>query len=167
MRKRAIYLGLVGVAALLLLAWGANRIGLGKTSVAAAFDNPPDYPGYAWTRNGQAVPPEELGTSAGPQHCDLKSVTFLTIGWPLGTRSASADQARQYIRDPGGAIRSGNLKGTLTLRATLPTDARPTGYRYGSIQIIKSPSDEDRAIYVVGPDVAERWPRSNPVTLCQ
>ncbi len=134
--------------------------------MAAAFDYPPDYPGYAWTRYGHAVSAQELDTSAGSQHCEQQSVTFLTIGWPPGTRSTSSEHAHQYIRDPDGAVKSSNLKGSLALHATLPKDARPTGYRHGPIEIFTSSSDEEQAIYVVGPDVVERWPRSNPMTLC-
>jgi len=47
-----------------------------------------------------------------------------------------------------------------------PTDARPTGYTFRSIQIYLSPTDQDDAIYLVGPTGAERWPRSDPMTLC-
>jgi len=37
---------------------------------------------------------------------------------------------------------------------------------YGSIQIFVSPTDQDDAIYVVGALATERWPRSDPFTLC-
>ena len=83
LNRRTAYPLLLGILALLLLAWGANRLGVGKTSVAALFDYPPDYPGYTWMRNGQAVSPQELDVSAGGKHCDWQSVTFLTVGWPL------------------------------------------------------------------------------------
>src|SRR5439155_2355525 len=43
----------------------------GPFSVAVAFDDPPAYPGYPWTRNGEAVPSAELGASACPNYCDL------------------------------------------------------------------------------------------------
>jgi hypothetical protein len=55
----------------------------------------------------------------------------------------------------------------LVRHASLPPDARATGHRHGSIEIYVSPSDQERAIYVVGADGAERWPRSDPMTLCQ
>lgn len=42
----------------------------------------------------------------------------------------------------------------------------PTGYTYDSIQVYLSPTDQDEAIYVVGPFGSERWPRSDPMTLC-
>ena len=52
------------------------------------------------------------------------------------------------------------------LHATLPADAVATGYRYQAIEIYVSPSDQDDAVYVVGPGAVERWQRSEPMTLC-
>lgn len=141
------------------------RSGTPLSSVAAAFDLPPSYPGYAWTRDGNTVSPFELVTSAGPDHCGWESATYLTIGWPPGTVASSATGARLYIRDPHGAVAASYREG-LVVHASVPADARPTGHRHGSIQIYVSPSDQDRAIYVVGADGAERWPRSDPMTLC-
>jgi len=40
------------------------------------------------------------------------------------------------------------------------------GYRYGAIELYLNPSDQDEAIYVVSPTDVERWPRSDPMTLC-
>ena len=163
---RTAYPLLLGIVALLLLAWGANRLGVGKTSVAALFDYPPDYPGYTWTRNGQPVSPQELDVSAGGRHCDWESATFLTLGWPLGTNWPDSSQARQYVRDPHGVVKSAYVSEKPVLRAMLPVDALPTGYQHGLVQLFLSPSDDDLAIYVVGPDATERWPRSNPMTGC-
>jgi hypothetical protein len=51
------------------------------------------------------------------------------------------------------------------MRLFPPTPGRPaTGH--GAIEIFVSPSEQDRAIYVVGAGGAERWPRSDPMTLC-
>ena len=43
---------------------------------------------------------------------------------------------------------------------------RSMGYRYGAIELYLSPSDQDETIYVVSPTDVERWPRSDPMTLC-
>jgi hypothetical protein len=137
-------------------------IGVQTNSVAAAFDRPPTWPGYQWARNGWKVPWQELSTSAGPAHCGWESATFLNIGWPLGTRATRANQARLY--DPHDVV---GYRGRLIRNATLPHDARPTGYKLGSIQIYFSPSDQDRAIYLVARAGAERWPRSNPMLGCR
>jgi hypothetical protein len=135
------------------------------TDHAGYFDRTPRHPGYQWTRNGVLVSSRELGTSAGPEHCAWQSATFLTIGWPLGTISESARQSRQYIRDPRGVLH-GSFKERFAGSATLPRDARATGYRYGPFELFLSPSDQDQFVYVVGPSAVERWPRSDPMTLC-
>jgi hypothetical protein len=135
-------------------------------SVGVAFDNPPAYPGYQWTRNGQAVPAAELEASAGPNHCDWQSATILTIGWPLGTSAQNAGHSRYYIRDPKGVI-GGTYQQRLVKDAQLPATAKPSGYKLGSIELYLSPSDQDEAIYLVTPSGSERWPRADPTFGCQ
>src|SRR2546428_3510553 len=142
-----------------------ERGGLPGTTVAAAFASPPHYPGYAWERNGQKVPPSEIVAAAGPDHCGWQSATFLTIGWPLGTRSETADNARQYVRDPSGVV-SQALHAHLGFHGTLPADAQPTGYWYGAVQLYTSASDVDQSVYLVAGHDVERWPRSDPMTDC-
>ena len=74
--------------------------------------------------------------------------------------------ARECVGDPLSVVKGAYASEKLVLRATLPGDALPTGYQHGSVQLFLSPSDDDLAIYVVGPDATERWPRSNPMTGC-
>ena len=62
-------IGLATVAVLAILAWQSNLFDIRAGSVATAFDQPPPYPGYTWTRDGRAVAPEEMETIAGPSHC--------------------------------------------------------------------------------------------------
>ena len=135
-------------------------------TLGALFDPPPPAPGYQWTRNGVGVSFSELSTAAGSEHCDSQSATFLRIGWPLGTVANSRLDSRQYIRDPQGVIIGQPFRQRLDRHATLPTEARPTGYRYGTVELHLSPRDQDEFIYVIGPAGAERWPRSDPMTLC-
>lgn len=134
-------------------------------SVGVAFDNPPPYPGYQWTRAGRPVPAEELETSGGPNHCDWQSATILHIGWPVGTVSKNAGQTRVYIRDPK-AVMGGTYKDRLVKDAQLPATARSTGYKLGSIDLYLSPADQDEAVYLVAPSGAERWPRADPFYAC-
>jgi len=165
-RRTVVVLALVALAA---LGWRANLLGVRTElpfgSVATAFDPALDYPGYTWMRDGRSVSEFELATIAGPGHCGWGSATFVFIGWPPGTVAPSASQARQYIRDPQG-VTHGPYQALLERNVKLPSDARPTGYRLGAIELYLSPSDQDRWIYVVGPSGAERWPRSDPMTLC-
>jgi hypothetical protein len=142
-----------------------NPILANTSSVSAAFDNPPSYPGYQWTRNGKPAASEELGTAAGPNHCDWQSATILTIGWPLGTVSADTGHARTYIRDPKGVM-GGTYRQNFVTHAKLPTAARPTGYKLGSIELYLNPGDQDEAVYLVAPSGTERWPRANPFYAC-
>jgi hypothetical protein len=86
------------------------------------------------------------------------------LGWPLGTRPATAAGARQYVRDPRHGLAS--RLPALVLKANLPADAGPTGYAYGPVQLYLAPFDQDRAVYLVLGDSVERWPRSDPMTLC-
>jgi hypothetical protein len=162
-------LAILVLSALAIVAWRldlfAIRSGTPVSSVAAAFDLPPTYPGYSWTRDGETVSSFELVTSAGPGHCGWESATYLTIGWPPGTVATTAADAHLYIRDPHGVV-SSSYRDRLVRHASLPADARPTGHRHGTLAIYVSPSDQDQAIYVVGPSDAERWPRSDPMTLC-
>ena len=137
----------------------------GPFSVVVAFDNPPAYPGYQWTHNGKPVPAAELGASAGPNHCDWQSATILHVGWPLGTVSQNAGHSRSYIRDPKGVM-SEAYKQRLVKDAQLPSAARSTGYRLGSIEIYLSPTDQDEAVYLVSPSGVERWPRADPLFGC-
>jgi hypothetical protein len=99
-----------------------------------------------------------LRDSAGPDHCGWGSATAMFIGWPLGTNATTFAQARYYLRDPNGVV-GPEYRDRLVRNASLPADAKPTGYRLGPIQLYLSPTDEDEAIYVVAPSGAERWPR--------
>jgi hypothetical protein len=161
--------GVTVIAALVVLGWRFNGLGIRTASplasVAIAFDSPPASPGYAWTRDGRAVPREEVVAFAGPDHCRWQSATFLMIGWPPGTFANTAALARQYVRDPKAAVKS-SLRERLATNVELPGDARATGYRLGVIEIYLSAADQDQAIYVSGPGGTERWPRSDPMTLC-
>lgn len=136
-------------------------------TVAAYFDAPPPWPGQPWTKADQAVDAHVLESAGGPAHCDLQAVTFMTMGWPVGTFAATGDHARQYLRDrPQSAILAANLRGTWALDPKLPADAQDTGYRYGSVKLFVAPSDWDDYVYLVAPHDSERWPRSDPMTLC-
>ncbi|TMC36184.1 MAG: hypothetical protein E6J24_02785 [Chloroflexi bacterium] len=117
--------------------------------------------------NGQPIDTTHgMNTIAGPEHCDWQAATIMHLPWPLGTTPTSAAGVRQFIRDPKHVTPPRNLRGILQLHATLPADAFATGYRYQAIEVYVSPSDQDYAVYVVGPGAIERWQRSDPMTLC-
>jgi hypothetical protein len=138
----------------------------GWRTVGSYFDRPPAWPGKSWTQAGRAVDAAVLEASAGPSHCGWDSATFLNIGWPLGTRSTSAAQDRLYIRDPSRTLPTTYLLGSWARNPILPADASDTGYRYGALKLYLAPSDQDSYAYLVAPRDSERWPRSEPQTLC-
>ena len=144
----------------------AVLVSLGACGSGAQFAQPQPWPGIPWTKDGQQVPASVVEASAGPEFCGLKSATFLTMGWPPGTHAHFATQARQYVRDPKGVVRRSNLRSSLELHAKLPSDAKPTGYKDGAAELYLAPSDEDVAAYIVQGTQAERWPRSDPMTVC-
>ena len=146
-------------AAMLVLALGVSA------GCSAPPDAPPPYAGHTWTREGRAVSPEELTVISGPEHCEWQSATLLYIRWPPGTSASTSTQLRQYVRDPRGVM-SAELRDRLQLRATLPADARPTGYVSNDYGIYLSRTDQDEAIYVVSPRSVERWPRNQVVGAC-
>jgi hypothetical protein len=138
----------------------------GWRTVGSYFDHPPVWPGKPWTKAGRSIASEELEASAGPTHCSWDSATFLNVGWPLGTLAVDAGQGRQFIRDPRRTILGATLVGTWQHNPVLPPDATDTGYRYGSIKLYFAYTDHDYYAYLVAPADSERWPRSDPETLC-
>jgi hypothetical protein len=167
-RRRTVVI-VVLVLAIVALSWPLNifdvRARAPFASVASAFDAPPGYPGYGWSRDGRSVGEFELTTIAGPSHCGWQSATLMFIGWPVGTAAPTSGSARMYVRDPQGVYDTG-IRDRLVRNAKLPSHAKPTGYRLGPIELYLSPTDQDDAIYVVAPSGAERWPRVDPMRLC-
>ena len=139
------------------------------TTVASYFDNPPAWPGQPWSRNGVEVSNEVLESSAGPEHCGWQSATLMFMGWPPGIDATSSAQARQYIRDTRGALLDDRfLQGSFEHNPQLPSDATDTGFRYdGTVKLYLAPSDSARYVYLIAPADSERWPRSDPMTLCE
>ena len=169
MTGRRVAIALAIALALVAVSWPLNVLDVRArapfASVASAFDAPPGYPGYGWARDGRPVDGSELTTIAGPSHCHWESATMLFIGWPPGTKATQFAQSRFYVRDPQGAYAAA-YRDRLVRNASLPSDARPTGYRLGPIELYVSPDDQDEAIYVVAPSGSERWPRVEPAGLC-
>jgi hypothetical protein len=127
---------------------------------------PSPYAGSWQDRTGKIVPDGAKGRRLvavsydGPRHCGWESVTFLVLAWPPG-RIAASDQARnvrQYLRDPKEVL--ADLEAGGFGRASLPADARDTGYHHGAYRLWVSSSNADRFVYVAGPGGVERWPRA-------
>jgi len=171
MRRWRWQLTAIFVAVVLLAVVGRALFSVTRpahTTVASYFDNPPAWPGQPWSRNGIEVGKDVLESSAGPEHCGWQSATLMFMGWPPGTDATSSAQARQYIRDTRGALVDARfLQGSFEHDPPLPSDATDTGFRYdGVLKLYLAPSDADKYVYLVAPADSERWPRSDPMTLC-
>jgi len=112
-----------------------------------------------WTdRDGRRVPTTTLSSSVGPEHCDWESVHFLALG--------EGEDARQYARDPEGALGSGEL---LTSEydgdIRMPADARDTGYRFDDWALWLT--DDKATAYVRTSHGVEAWPATNDWVACK
>ena len=100
-----------------------------------------------WANEAGAI----LREQAGPAHCGWQEVRFLFI--------AEGAQSRQYIGDPLGIMPAGTLDQPYDGDAALPDDATASGYRNGDLELWFVP--DERAVFVVGSDRVELWPRSD------
>jgi hypothetical protein len=99
-----------------------------------------------WVNDAGAILREE----AGPAHCEWQDVRFLRI--PDGAVT------HQYVGDPLGVMRAGEIDEPYNGDAGLPADATASGYRSGDLELWFVP--DGRAVFVVGQDRVELWPRS-------
>jgi hypothetical protein len=106
----------------------------------------PDSWVQVWTdRTGKPVPTDVIESGPGPAHCDLTTVTLLTLAG-----------RRQYARDPDGKLTK-ELAHPYRATATLPTQARDSGFRRDGAALWLT----DDAAYLVSPQNTELWPRSD------
>ena len=103
--------------------------------------------------------PEQL-TFLTRYPCDKGSLAILSIGEPLGS-ALDPLARREYMRDPKGEARAlGWLTGRYDGTATLPKDAKSTGWTNGNIDLWTSASEDGAAIYLKRGAAVERWPRA-------
>jgi hypothetical protein len=138
----------------------------------------PSYPGPTWEDgDGAPLSPDVVAVHHGDPHCQHDRYDFLHLGWPLGTAEdrAGAD-ARQYVRDPEGALADeatsygGELQARWQDLDALPDDAVATGYTaFGggdpSVELWLQ-GDRDDAVYLVVDGTAELWPLAEPPLTC-
>jgi hypothetical protein len=137
---------------------GACARGVDETHAPTGWNRP-------WhDAEGRVVHERVASTEQGPEHCDWESAAFLYLGWPLGTRSRSADDARQYVRDPVG-IFSAKTIAPFERDARLPGGARNTGYHLGDLALWVA-DEPGKAVYLVRGSRVERWPRARSPIAC-
>ena len=125
------------------------------------------------TRTGRLLPdgsPRANGllvvnTVQASNDCSGDDTVFLMLAWPVGTPVDGDDETRvhTYLRDTRGSLLP--TDGTSDLDASLPAEARSTGFeREGNVIHVV---DHGERIYLVRPDGgAERWARLIPGTRC-
>ena len=88
--------------------------------------------------------------------------------WPtarvLVVQEDGEDGFRQYFRDPDGLVPDDGLLSEFDADAELPLDSTFSELRSGGLELWFVP--DDHAVYVVGPDTTERWPRADPPIAC-
>lgn len=138
--------------------------------IGACSDTPGSKPRASpWNRQwqdtrGNLVQERVVSTVQGPDHCDWESAVFLYVGWPLGTRSRSADDARQYVRDPDGLFPA-YTAAPFKPGTHLPTGATYAGYHLDDLELWVA-HDAAKAVYLVRGEVIERWPRATKPIAC-
>jgi hypothetical protein len=139
-----LFVALVSVAFLLLPGCGHG--------VSTSFSTVSDWEEGWSDAAGKVIPDHVISTSA-PDCVD--EAVILYVGWPLGTRFDTVDEARQYVRDPNGTLET---VGSLETKAALPAGAHNTGYHLGDVQLWLG-RNARRAAYLVEGTSVERWPR--------
>ena len=92
--------------------------------------------------------------------CGRAKAAILHIGRPLGATLDPLDRW-EYVRDPAGEFLAEQwVTAPYDGDATMPDDAANSGWTNGNIDLWISPSDLDRAVYMVRGDTVERWPRA-------
>jgi hypothetical protein len=121
---------------------------VGVTFAVAFVTRPPAT--IIWESDEPHGAREGVSEGPGPEHCDWDDTTFLDVG-----RVAS------YVRDEAGRF-SDSTPVPFDADATLPTDARFTGWRDGDRELWAEPQRGEAgptSVYIVSPAGVERWPR--------
>jgi hypothetical protein len=120
------------------------------------YEASPSPPVSRWKeswRDAEGSVVQEHVVSTGYAEC--VDAVLLSVGWPLGTPFDTIDSARTYVRDRDGALET---VGRLDTDATLPENARNSGYHLGDVQLWFG-RNARQAAYVVDGSKVERWPR--------
>ena len=123
------------------------------------FDEDADRQWCDAAGRGRAIAPDQL-VMLTRYPCHTGHAAILHIGRPLGT---TLDQLlrREYVRDPANEFLEQQwVTERFDGSAKLPKDAADSGWTNGNVDLWISPSDLDRAVYLVRNGTVERWPRA-------
>lgn len=115
-----------------------------------------DY--HRWAdSDGCPVRIDVISQNAGPEHCGWESVTFLSIGDPLGASIATERPGRRFAWDPDNVlVGDPAYAGATIATADLPATAADTGYRDGDSQLWLDDADPS-VLYRVHGATADRF----------
>lgn len=142
---------------------GPPCAGFVRDAPGARFDDRADRPWCTDDGQGRTIRQPEQLTMLTRYPCDVGQAAIVSLGQPLG---ATIDPLVrwEYVRDPAGAFLSqGWIEEPFAAGAELPADAASSGWTNGSIELWISPSEVERAIYLVRGETVERWPRARPM----
>lgn len=143
-----------------------TNVGISATALETTYEFE-EYPGNKWYGpDGDRVrSPQVISARTGPAHCGWHTAAFLNVGWPLGEEAETADQAREYLRDPEDVLEPEWMLGEYDGNVKLPKGAEYTGYRTDFMELWLDPED-DNAAYLVFFDHVEKWPRAKEPLAC-
>lgn len=95
-------------------------------------------------RDDRRVPTSVLNSFRGPQHCDWKSVTFLSL------------RGKTFVGDPEHVLPQAPLATSYAAAATLPADAQDTGFHRDGTRLWAAANGS--AICAARADGVQRWP---------
>jgi hypothetical protein len=107
----------------------------------------------------------------GPTHCGWGRLVFLVISWPLGKEVPGAFMSDQHTRmfvrlSTTGDLPASDFTSKFDGSATLPPNARDTGYHRNGWRLWVVDKAIDRAVWLVNDDTVERWPAAKQIIAC-
>jgi hypothetical protein len=142
---------------------------------------PPPLPGAVgemigeWLDSeGKVLPrgqPFVMEVTQGPTHCGWGRLVFLLISLPLGTEVPggfmSDPRTKMFVRlSTTGDLPASYFASTFDGSATLPANARDTGYHRNGWHLWVVDRAIDRAVWLVHDDTVERWPAATESIAC-
>jgi hypothetical protein len=137
--------------------------GFVRDRAGAAFDNGAAQGHRIWCdadgRGRIISQPDQLALQTR-YPCNSGHAAVLTIGHPIGM-PIDPLALNEYVRDPAGEfLAKGWITAPYQADAVLPDDAASTGWTNGNIEILVSPAELAKAIYIKRGEILERWPRA-------
>ena len=125
-----------------------------------------DYRTWTTAEDGCVLRIDVIGDRPGPAHCRFDAARVIVTGRPVGARYTNSQDATEYVRDPDDVQGDAATAAGFDPDAKLPDDAVDTEFRQDGTELWVDP-DDPSAIYLVGDDRVERWPRDPTPAVCR